>query len=155
MFFIGNRFKKSICLFLNPIVELLLFCLYMSVIPMKYVYTKVFIQSLLWINYYWIHVLILFAIFGSLHAKSHFAEFGKEYAHCCPYKRLTFRSNCPSSHSSSGSQNVFAFFPHVCIKSVYPIGETNIALDIHDGKANNNKSHLYLLLDTENNTCFQ
>ena len=40
MFFIGNRFKKSICLFLNPIVELLLFCLYMSVIPIKYVYTK-------------------------------------------------------------------------------------------------------------------
>ena len=37
---IGNRFKKSICLFLNPIVELLLFCLYMSVIPIKYVYTK-------------------------------------------------------------------------------------------------------------------
>ena len=33
MFFIGNRFKKSIYLFLNPIVELLLFCLYMSVIP--------------------------------------------------------------------------------------------------------------------------
>ena len=100
---------------------------------------------------------IVDAIFGSLHAKSHFAEFGKEYAHCCPYKRLTFRSNCPSSHSSSGSQNVFAFFPHVCIKSVYPIGETNIALDIHDGKANNNKSHLYLLLDTENNinTCIQ
>ena len=30
MFFIGNRFKKSICLFLNPIVEL-------SVIPIKYV----------------------------------------------------------------------------------------------------------------------
>jgi len=27
-------------LFLNPIVELLLFCLYMSVIPIKYVYTK-------------------------------------------------------------------------------------------------------------------
>jgi hypothetical protein len=26
-FFIGNRFKKSICLFLKPIVELLLFCL--------------------------------------------------------------------------------------------------------------------------------
>ena len=40
MFFIGNRFKKSICLFLNPIVQLLLFCLYMSVIPIKYVYTK-------------------------------------------------------------------------------------------------------------------
>ena len=40
MLFIGNRFKKSICLFLNPIVELLLFCLYMSVIPIKYVYTK-------------------------------------------------------------------------------------------------------------------
>ena len=37
---IGNRFKKSICLFLNPIVELLLFCLYMSVIPIKYVYTN-------------------------------------------------------------------------------------------------------------------
>jgi hypothetical protein len=32
---IGNRFKKSICLFLNPIVELLLFCLYMSVIPIN------------------------------------------------------------------------------------------------------------------------
>jgi hypothetical protein len=27
-------------LFLNPIVELLLFCLYMSVIPIKYVYTN-------------------------------------------------------------------------------------------------------------------
>jgi len=40
MFFIGNRFKKSICLFLNPIVELLLFCLYMSIIPIKYVYTN-------------------------------------------------------------------------------------------------------------------
>ena len=40
MFFIGNRFKKSICLFLNPIVELLLFCLYMSAIPIKYVYTN-------------------------------------------------------------------------------------------------------------------
>ena len=40
MFFIGNRFKKSICLFLNPIVQLLLFYLYMSVIPIKYVYTK-------------------------------------------------------------------------------------------------------------------
>ena len=39
-FFIGNRFKKSICLFLNPIVRLLLFCLYMLVIPIKYVYTK-------------------------------------------------------------------------------------------------------------------
>ena len=37
---LGNRFKKSICLFLNPIVELLLFCLYMSVIPIKYVYTN-------------------------------------------------------------------------------------------------------------------
>jgi hypothetical protein len=40
MFFIGNRFKKNICLFLNPIVELLWFCLYMSVIPIQYVYTK-------------------------------------------------------------------------------------------------------------------
>jgi hypothetical protein len=40
MFFIGNRFKKSFCLFLNPIIELLLFCLYMLVIPMKYVYTN-------------------------------------------------------------------------------------------------------------------
>ena len=38
---IGNRFKKNICLFLNPIVELLLFCLYMSVIPIKYVYTNI------------------------------------------------------------------------------------------------------------------
>jgi hypothetical protein len=34
----GNRFKKSICLFLNSIVQLLLFCLYMLVIPIKYVY---------------------------------------------------------------------------------------------------------------------
>ena len=40
MFFIGNRLKKNICLFLNPIVELLLFCLYMAVIPIKYVYTN-------------------------------------------------------------------------------------------------------------------
>jgi hypothetical protein len=32
--------QYSICLFLNPIVELLLFCLYMSVIPIKYVYTN-------------------------------------------------------------------------------------------------------------------
>jgi hypothetical protein len=39
LFFIGNRFKKSICLFLNPIVQLLLFCIYTSVIPIKYVYT--------------------------------------------------------------------------------------------------------------------
>ena len=39
-FCIGNRFNKSICLFLNPIVQLLLFCLYISVIPIKYVYTK-------------------------------------------------------------------------------------------------------------------
>jgi hypothetical protein len=37
---IGNRFKYSICLFLNPIVVLLLFCLYVSVIPIKYVYTN-------------------------------------------------------------------------------------------------------------------
>jgi len=28
MFFIGNRFKKSICLFPNPIVQLLLICLH-------------------------------------------------------------------------------------------------------------------------------
>ena len=41
---VGNRFKKSICLFLNPIVELLLFCLYMSVIPIKYVYTNCSLQ---------------------------------------------------------------------------------------------------------------
>ena len=40
MFFIGNRFKKRICLFLNSIVQLFLFCLYMSAIPIKYVYTK-------------------------------------------------------------------------------------------------------------------
>jgi hypothetical protein len=40
MYFIGNRFKKNFCLFLNPIVQLLLFCSYMSVIPIKYVYTK-------------------------------------------------------------------------------------------------------------------
>ena len=33
-------FKKSICLFLNPIVELVLFCLYMSVIPIKYANTN-------------------------------------------------------------------------------------------------------------------
>ena len=39
-FFIGNRFKKSICLFLNSFVRLLLFCLYMLVIPIKYIYTK-------------------------------------------------------------------------------------------------------------------
>ena len=39
-FFIGNRLKKSICLFLNSFVRLLLFCLYMLVIPIKYIYTK-------------------------------------------------------------------------------------------------------------------
>ena len=57
--FIGNRFKKSICLFLNPIVELLLFCLYMSVIPIKYVYTKGKMCELLiiwFINWYSIYV---------------------------------------------------------------------------------------------------
>ena len=47
MFFIGNRFKKRICLFLNRIVELLLFCLYMSVIPIKYVYTMIIVKDML------------------------------------------------------------------------------------------------------------
>jgi len=38
-----NDEAKLICiyLFLNPIVQLLLFCLYMSVIPIKYVYTNI------------------------------------------------------------------------------------------------------------------
>jgi hypothetical protein len=37
---IGNSYKNNICLFLNPIVWLLLFCLYMLVIPIKYVYAN-------------------------------------------------------------------------------------------------------------------
>jgi hypothetical protein len=37
----GNETNcQLLCLFLNPIVRLLLFCLYMLVIPIKYVYTK-------------------------------------------------------------------------------------------------------------------
>ena len=32
-------------MFLNPIVELLLFCLYMSVIPIKYVYTNLLLTK--------------------------------------------------------------------------------------------------------------